>query len=565
MNGLPSGTSASFSTNPVTPGNSTQLTVSTTGSAATGVYTLQIDGNGDGLQRSTTVELDLGNGTPGAVSLTRPSQGETVATLPNLQWVAAAQASSYRLEIDDDPAFGSPEHRLVTDQTNASPATDLATNTPYYWRVTSINGCSETTGNYQYFVTRDEGALADNCSSPNLAIPDEDPVGVSDSLSPAVSGTITDLDLQLDITHSWIGDLIVELTHVDTGTSAVLIDRPGLPASEFGSDADDITIILDDEADDSAEDSAPYTTNARYQPNNPLSIFDGESIAGTWTLTISDNVDQDTGTLVNWCLQPSVSTSPTSYPLLSINDLSTSEVDASVPLPYTLNTDIDRTTRFDFSTAEDSASAGSDYTALSGSETIPASTSSGNLSLALLSDTVFEEAERFYLILANPQDLIIPDNRVAITLNDRNAAVLSWLSDNGLSLNDLAADGDLDGIDTLLEFGFNLDPTTNQQVTYDPLASVGASGPTGLPRIELSDDGNNAHLRITYPRRKTTTGMQLDYSHWFSNNLSDWLEASDETVESINSDWEQVTVSDSMTLDTAPEDKRFGQVRIDAE
>ena len=38
------------------------------------------------------------------------------------------------------------------------------------------------------------------------------------------------------------------------------------------------------------------------QPNNPLSAFDGQALANTWRITVSDNAIDDTGTLNQWCL-----------------------------------------------------------------------------------------------------------------------------------------------------------------------------------------------------------------------------------------------------------------------
>jgi subtilisin-like proprotein convertase family protein len=48
----------------------------------------------------------------------------------------------------------------------------------------------------------------------------------------------------------------------------------------------------------------PPAIAGTFSPNNPLSAFDGESIAGTWTLTISDRASGDEGTLNAWCLLP---------------------------------------------------------------------------------------------------------------------------------------------------------------------------------------------------------------------------------------------------------------------
>src|SRR5690606_7606235 len=42
------------------------------------------------------------------------------------------------------------------------------------------------------------------------------------------------------------------------------------------------------------------TINGSFTPNNPLSIFDGESTMGLWELTVSDNAGADTGTINSW-------------------------------------------------------------------------------------------------------------------------------------------------------------------------------------------------------------------------------------------------------------------------
>ena len=38
-------------------------------------------------------------------------------------------------------------------------------------------------------------------------------------------------------------------------------------------------------------------------PGPVLAIFDGLDLAGDWTLTISDNAEQDLGSLLSWCLE----------------------------------------------------------------------------------------------------------------------------------------------------------------------------------------------------------------------------------------------------------------------
>jgi uncharacterized repeat protein (TIGR01451 family) len=158
-------------------------------------------------------------------------------------------------------------------------------------------------------------ALADGpaiCSTPNLSIPDAvadtQPGVVTDTISVAQSGVMTDLNVSIAATHDWVGDLSFTLTHLDTGNSVTLIDRPGTPPGEFGCSGDDIAATLDDEAAAPVEDvcnrPGPIAISGVFTPNNPLSLFDGENIAGTWQLTASDHAGLSTGKLGQWCLIP---------------------------------------------------------------------------------------------------------------------------------------------------------------------------------------------------------------------------------------------------------------------
>ena len=148
------------------------------------------------------------------------------------------------------------------------------------------------------------------CSTPGLAIPDDDPVGVSDSQVIADSLTLGDLDVSINTTHTWVGDLIFTLTNEDTGTSVVFYDRPGEPISTFGCSGDDIDATIDDEAatavEDECGDGVPSIQGSFIGGDPPdatlMSAFDGEDLAANWVLTASDNAGGDTGTLNEWCL-----------------------------------------------------------------------------------------------------------------------------------------------------------------------------------------------------------------------------------------------------------------------
>ncbi|MEW5988914.1 MAG: choice-of-anchor Q domain-containing protein, partial [Chloroflexota bacterium] len=185
---------------------------------------------------------------------------------------------------------------------------------PYSWAIDRGHpGYCPTTD--QRGVARPQGAGCDKgafelealpltCRSPGLAIPDNDPAGASDDLLLTDSGAITDLNVSLQVAHTWVGDLVFTLTHVDTGTSVTIIDRPGLPPPP-SCNGDDIDATLDDEAADPVENACAPTTPTIlgvFVPNGSLAGFDGEDLAGTWRLTAADLAQSDVGALTQWCV-----------------------------------------------------------------------------------------------------------------------------------------------------------------------------------------------------------------------------------------------------------------------
>lgn len=152
----------------------------------------------------------------------------------------------------------------------------------------------------------------------DVPIPDNDPGGVSSTVGWPATGEIADLNLCVAIPHTWLGDLIVTLTHVDTGTTATVIDRPGKTNGGLGCNGDDLFVLLDDEAGAPVENECGFlipSIAGNFAPNNPLSLFDGEDLSGDWRLTVSDNGSADTGVLDRWDLLPElVPETPTPSP-----------------------------------------------------------------------------------------------------------------------------------------------------------------------------------------------------------------------------------------------------------
>ncbi len=155
------------------------------------------------------------------------------------------------------------------------------------------------------------------CSNSTLNISDNNSGGVSSTISIDDPRFIADIDVRLDINHSWVGDLLVTLQHEESGVSIELVNRPGsTPGSdEKGCRLDNIKAILDDDVSLPVENEcssypaavgiSDYIEAAiagTYLPNQPFSTFDNENIAGNWTLTVSDLSPFDTGKINQWCM-----------------------------------------------------------------------------------------------------------------------------------------------------------------------------------------------------------------------------------------------------------------------
>ncbi len=141
--GNPAGTSVGFTTNPVTPPGSSTLTISNTGSAVAGAYTIQVDGTSTTGTKSRMVGLDLFTAAPSTVTLLTPANAATNQPVqPTFTWNAVSELGTYTIEVASDPAFTSiVETASGIEATTYVMTGTLNTNTTYYWRVRASNAC----------------------------------------------------------------------------------------------------------------------------------------------------------------------------------------------------------------------------------------------------------------------------------------------------------------------------------------------------------------------------------------------------------------------------------------
>ncbi len=151
-----------------------------------------------------------------------------------------------------------------------------------------------------------------------IYIPDNNVIGINDDISISDPRLLVSVRIYLDISHSFVGDLKVTLTNLNTSQSVTVIDRPG--SVPYGCGNSNIVTILDDGAIQNADDqcaSSPQAISGIYLPTQPLGKFIGISAYGTWRLNVSDQYINDTGYLNHWCLETKLSNtmpSPTPAP-----------------------------------------------------------------------------------------------------------------------------------------------------------------------------------------------------------------------------------------------------------
>lgn len=145
-------------------------------------------------------------------------------------------------------------------------------------------------------VTGTAGAATYTSTATPVAIPDLS--SVSTTITVPDSGSVKDLNVHLDITHGFVQDLDAMLIS-PAGTSIELFSQVG---GILAGAQDFVGTILDDEAA-TLITSAPAPFTGAFVPEELLSAFDGEDMAGVWTLTIVDHSSDDVGTLEAWSLE----------------------------------------------------------------------------------------------------------------------------------------------------------------------------------------------------------------------------------------------------------------------
>ena len=473
--GLPAGAFATIEPSAVSvPGNAT-LTVAAEG-VVPGSYPFTITATDGTITRQTSATLSVASDLPPASTLATPASGVSDQPLrPSFTWLPAPGATGYDLQIASDPTF-TPTTIVQTATgiatTTHTAATELATNTTYYWRVRTLTACGPgsysaprsfttlaplagcplgTTAMSPFSESFETGARGWTSSGPgdtwsvstarvhegSLAFHAADSATVSDQrlVSPAI---VLPPASQAPVTVQFWNWQEME-SEVPTGTESVqhVGCRDGGVLEVSNDDGQSWTPLevqlLTDPSDGTIGTGTgnplaglgAWCGNPQDWLNSvaDLTAWAGQSVRFRFRLG-TDNANAREGWYVDEVKVQSCLPNPT--PSLAINDVVGEEPhghdapDHSPLLTFvvTLSAPSATPVTLDWSTADGVALAGLDYEQDSGTITFPPGSTSQVIDVMMLADHLVEPPETFLVNLSAPVGAVLDDDQGQATILD---------------------------------------------------------------------------------------------------------------------------------------------------
>ncbi len=295
--GIPAGASVAF--NPIaaiSDNTNVVMTISNIENDAVGNYNITVTGTSTSTTKNTVVNLGVYSPFIDSPGLIFP-ENNAIGVLPpfNLDWSSDVNVQTYTVQISEDAGFG-----IILEETNVSTnyffPQQLQFGTTYFWRMKSINECTESSySNTFSFTTADVICNTNAANDLPLNIPDDTASGVQSLINITENILINDVNATVSITHPWVGDLTLRLIS-PFGKSIIL-------SSEIGGEGDNYTnTVFDNESNsDISLETAPFT--GIFKPFGDLTIFNGEESYGDWALKVVDAGPEDLGKIESWSIE----------------------------------------------------------------------------------------------------------------------------------------------------------------------------------------------------------------------------------------------------------------------
>jgi subtilisin-like proprotein convertase family protein len=296
--GLPSGATATFSPNPVAPGQNTTMTLEFDNNTPESTYSLTVQGEANGNTATSQVLLTVVSNDFSSFGLQTPVDGATGVDIgPSFHWSTASDANTYDIEVATNPSFAAgtivaSKYNVTIDSFQVT--TLLPQGQVYYWHVRPNNECGSPGWSEPYvFATKVQNCNVFTANDLPKPISTGTPT-VESKIGVNLTGILSDVNVDaVGGNHNFFKDLEARL--ISPSGTQVLLWKDKCPQSfsfNFG-------------FDDAAPNvfNCPPASGFVSKPSAPLSVLNGEQINGQWTLRIKDNVSGNGGNLTAFALE----------------------------------------------------------------------------------------------------------------------------------------------------------------------------------------------------------------------------------------------------------------------
>ena len=293
---LPTGATASFSPASISANGVVTMTISGLVNVAPNEYFIGIKGTSATDTETRFKSLRIFNGSFQPIALQGPTNGLSgLSTTTHLTWTSQQNALTYNVQVSLFSDFSSfvTQDTVTTNEYNVS---GLNQATQYYWRIIPSNNCGTGLAASATIYSFATGTLT--CDSTFTAtdfsnnvintIPNSEatvPVTITGGY------TIGDINVNMAITHTWIGDITVTLEGPASIGSPV-ITLLDIPCGDFKN----INCTMDDDGNPLACGGDPAISGL-VAPVDALSSLNTLPADGEWILRVFDHNNEDGGTI----------------------------------------------------------------------------------------------------------------------------------------------------------------------------------------------------------------------------------------------------------------------------
>jgi subtilisin-like proprotein convertase family protein len=293
VTGNPAGTTVTFSPSVASMNGTVVMSIDMPNTTPSGFYSMVVTATSGTITTTIPFYLELGIGT---ATLTNPADLATnLNTTLALNWLVASNSSSYDIQVATDSSF---TNIIATGNTTGTTfnVSGLLETTDYYWRISPKNAsCNGLYSAPFKFTTGQTYCITTASTNIPLAIATTGAPTINSTLSIPNSFVISDINVTMNVTHSWVNDLTATLIS-PAGTLIQLFARPCTNAT-----LNNIAATFDDSGVTMVCAINPAISGT-IKPTNPLFVLNGQNGQGTWTLRIKDNASGDGGSLTSWSL-----------------------------------------------------------------------------------------------------------------------------------------------------------------------------------------------------------------------------------------------------------------------